>query len=316
VAADDARPLADVLGPPAAFADELRTSAGLPPAPAAATTGTTAAAATPPGDPGEPAVPAAAVRVTVGDEGAGGDDVRFGAGAAADPGGTGERPPPWQAVADHRWTREVRDFLPELRPAWWVARGLLATWLLGEITDGDPFHLFGSRVLWVLVAALLVVASVRWSRDREPTRTHRMADIVAGFAAALAVAAVWTGSGTTSGPEAFADTPTPVEPVVADGGVVHADGRPITNIVPYGPDGEPLEDVFLYDQDGQPIEIGDFPVDAEGRELTTDHPLDVDGREVRNAYPLDQRATTWDPEGVERRERVAPLQVVPPELEG
>src|SRR6266508_2033430 len=27
------------------------------------------------------------------------------------------------AVADHRWTVALLDFLPELRPAWWVVRG-------------------------------------------------------------------------------------------------------------------------------------------------------------------------------------------------
>ena len=36
--------------------------------------------------------------------------------------------------------------------------------------------------------------------------------------------------------------------------LVHEDGTPITNIVPYGPDGEPLTGVLLYDQDGRPID--------------------------------------------------------------
>ena len=35
------------------------------------------------------------------------------------------------AWSQHRWVAEVRAFLPELRPAWWVLRGYLVVLLAG-----------------------------------------------------------------------------------------------------------------------------------------------------------------------------------------
>lgn len=44
-----------------------------------------------------------------------------------------------------------------------------------------------------------------------------------------------------------------VDPPVQEGLVL--DGRPVTNVFPYGPDGEPLDGVTLLDQDGRPIDV-------------------------------------------------------------
>ena len=41
----------------------------------------------------------------------------------------------------HAWVRAVRDFLPELRPAWWVLRGYLLVVLAAEIS-GQAFSTF------------------------------------------------------------------------------------------------------------------------------------------------------------------------------
>ncbi|MEO1063521.1 MAG: hypothetical protein AAFZ07_19060, partial [Actinomycetota bacterium] len=128
VAAETGEPLVDVLGSPERFAAELRTAAGLE--------------------------------------------------AVAPDAGTGRRERVRAAsrrLADHRWVRPVVDFLPELRPAWWVARGvLLAVALAGLTGAGELDQLApvpsvgGSRLLGLVVAAALVVSSVRWGR-RSPS---------------------------------------------------------------------------------------------------------------------------------------------------
>jgi hypothetical protein len=105
VLTEDGAPLEQRLGPPQAYAAELRASAGV----------TTVLRAGPPRR-------GPLHRLD--------DELRR----------TVER---WQAAAlGHPYGRAVADFLPELRPGWWVLRGVLAVWVLSLLTDGGNLSAF------------------------------------------------------------------------------------------------------------------------------------------------------------------------------
>jgi hypothetical protein len=136
VAAEAGGPLSERLGPPEAYAAELRASTGLP---APATLRGRGAGSW--------------LRRTWGAEQAG----RL-----------------WQVASTHPAGRAVLEFLPELRPAWWVLRGYLAVQAssvaisflnanLGGLSFPVP-QLFGSRVLGLLAATAAVIGSVALGR--------------------------------------------------------------------------------------------------------------------------------------------------------
>lgn len=60
-----------------------------------------------------------------------------------------------------------------------------------------------------------------------------------------------------------------------------SDGRPITNVYPYGLDGQPLEGVLLYDQDGIPINAGDSYNRSPGDTPHPGQPVPATGDDVR-----------------------------------
>jgi hypothetical protein len=190
--------------------------------------------------------------------------------------------------------RAVLDFLPELRPAWWVARGWLIVYLLalavGGGTGSFPFpEVLGSWVVGAVAGFLGAVLSVRLGRRAKPPRWGWIVN-AAAIAAVVIVANdlhsdpvfyVDNGSG-----DVFLDQPG----YLPDPGLQHGDGSPVTNIYAYDASGRPLDRVRLYDQDGRPIEV--YPgEDANGLPLTTDPVIGADGMDVVNAYPLHQSTT-------------------------
>jgi hypothetical protein len=212
VAAATEGPLEDALGPPAAFAAELRASAGLAPTVARA--------------------PAALDRLRRRTD----------------------------AIHRHPWTRAAIGFLPELRPAWWVARGWLLVWLVAEATGSDessfPFpELFNNEVLGLAAAVLAVVWSVRLGRSPAPPRWRWAVNAAAVVGALLFLDA----TGEDDAPVRYVAVETPGSPVSPDGDPVllwHADGTQITDLDAYGPDGQVTHDVVIVDQNGHPIDLG------------------------------------------------------------
>src|SRR5437879_3904027 len=76
-------------------------------------------------------------------------------------------------ISGSRSYREVRAFLPELRPAWWVLRAYLAVLIAAVIFSGrsvspipNPFSRFGIVQIAATVAAVIV--SVRLRRRGPP----------------------------------------------------------------------------------------------------------------------------------------------------
>src|SRR5207245_8271883 len=78
-------------------------------------------------------------------------------------------------VAGSAWYRELRAFLPQLRPAWWVLRAyLLVLVVTAAFSPGynlrpipNPFSSIG--VLEILATVAAIVVSVRVGRRNHPT---------------------------------------------------------------------------------------------------------------------------------------------------
>ena len=268
VASEDDRPLAESLGPPAAFARELLASAGLSPA-------------TPADRPGLAARARAALAARL------------------------------EPARRHPWGRAVAEFLPELRPAWWVARGWLVvyglTLALGDGTTGSfPFpEAFGSWFLGGVLAAVGAVASVRLGRR---TPRPRGVWVVNAFAILTLLMAADDVQGTRV---VYEYNQGPVYDAPAPGwDLRHPDGTPITNIQPYDAGGQPLTDVRLFDQAGRPIELGTTH-DASGMPLY-EEVIGADGQPVANVYPA--RPVTPPAEQLTPRPTPTTSMVPPPAI--
>ena len=250
VAAEAGGPLSERLGPPEAYAAELRASIGLP---------------TPPGTVrGRGA--GAWLRQTWGAEQAG----RL-----------------WQVASTHPAGGAVLEFLPELRPAWWVLRGYLTVQAasvalsfldanLGGLSFPVP-QLFGSRVLGLLAVTAAVIGSVALGRRGT---TRRGLVVLGNIGLSVFAVAMLLELGAS---EAYDDryhpefVTTHAEPAAG----LRADGQEITNILPFDAKGRPLKDVYLIDQDGDPIEATHY----DNQYLQADIPVDGNGDEVPNRYP-------------------------------
>lgn len=236
LAAESDVPLPVRIGSPAAYADELRSAADLPPRGA----------------------------------------VRRGPGHLAGL---------WRAgldrVREEPWWPGTRDFLLAIRPAWWVARGLVPAWLAG--------HMFGSPLFGLLVAAIAVVISVELGRGRWPGRLAGTLTRLANVVAVLCLLAAVVGGFGIGGRNHVGDA----DPIYGAPGLLQG-GEPVTNVFPYDAQGHLLTGVQLFDQDGRPLALDPdaLPADSsyadDGSELRSEPVPSVDayGQQVWNVFPL------------------------------
>lgn len=162
------------------------------------------------------------------------------------------------ALHAHPWTRATVDFLPELRPAWWVARGWLLVWLAAEATGGDASafplpELFGNAFVGFLATVPLVAWSVRLGRNPSPPRWRWAVNACAVLGALFVL-------------EAAGHDDAPVSDDIVDSPAAFGyrgsallwwpDGAPVTDIDVYGPDGRVTDQVTVLDQDGRILEVG------------------------------------------------------------
>jgi hypothetical protein len=217
-------------------------------------------------------------------------------GSTAASGPTG---PTWRTDVEERLDRlrtseqftAVRDFLPELRPAWWVLRAWAPQVAVDAVFFGHTSFPVPSLGLSPLVGLVVTGALITWSvrrglrvRENPDLRDPRLAIAVNGVLAVLALVAL----------VAVGDQP---EPAIAysypDQGptsLAHDDGTPITNIHPYSSTGEALSGVLLYDQEGRPIDnLAGYTSD--GEEIQR---LDAEPPAPANAFPQLQRLLTYD----------------------
>ena len=203
-------------------------------------------------------------------------------------------------ISGSRTYQAVRDYLPELRPAWWVLRAYLIVLVLAVMFHGNetihpipnPFTSGGILELIAMAAAIVFSIKVgRWSASRRsglswPLRAGNAVVALSGLIALGTMSTIpsWVAYYSASGngmPDAYA-------------------AAPLTNIYVYTIDGKPLDGVLLYDQDGRPL-----VVNASGYGITSEYPTAADGQPITNEYPLTQ--TTMDGSRV-----VPPRVVVPP----
>jgi hypothetical protein len=213
------------------------------------------------------------------------------------------------AAAAHPAGGAIVEFLPELRPAWWVLRGYLAVQLASaglallfahDVTLPVP-TILGSQVVGLLATAAAVVGSVALGRRAAATRRGRRLTVAANLALALFALVLFGGMGATR----LTDEPTyqgyevsGYYPESLPG--LRSDGREISNIFPYDAKGKPLKGVHLYDQDGVPL----VATHEDNPELESRLPLDAGGNAVPNRYPREQYQV--DPATGERRPVPAP----------
>lgn len=250
LAAESATPLLDRLGGPRAYADELRSAAGLP-----GRDGTAASHRVSP-----LAAPFAEARR---------DALRL---------RDHLRSRPW-------WPGAV-DRAVQLRPAWWVLRGALGGWVLAALLGGRG--LLALLVVLAAAAASLEVGRRSWTGFRQ-RRLLAAGNVLAVLVLPFALGALLEGprveyvypttdAGQATSSDTFLDT----------SGGVWSDGQVVTNIYPYDAEGRPLTGVQLLDDYGRPLvtSTGERS-DWSGGEASPLVPaVGADGALRWNAYPL------------------------------
>jgi hypothetical protein len=203
-------------------------------------------------------------------------------------------------VTGSEWYRQVRAFLPELRPAWWVLRGYLAALILATAFSAGyglgpiPNPATKRGLAEILAMGVAIWLSVRIGRrSRNLPQGARFLAVSANVLIAFVAVAI-LGNMHSFVYSELIGTATPEQ---APFNAAFAAG-PTTNIYPYSLDGKPLTDILLYDQDGQPITV-------QQSEARTSYPIGADGKAITNAYPLTQRHLNGDPV-------VAPRVAFPP----
>jgi hypothetical protein len=191
-------------------------------------------------------------------------------------------------VRGSAWYGQVRAFLPELRPAWWVLRGYLLVLILMTVFS-PSYNLhpipnpFSSRgLLEIIAAAVAIVLSIRLGRRNRPVAGgRRFFAIGANVMIALIAIPVLARMGTFP---SFAMVESGGSGSPIQGQSIYMPNGVVTNIYPYSREGKPLTDVLLYDQEGRPLTIG-----PKVGEVTTEYPVGADGQPITNAYPLRQQ---------------------------
>ena len=246
------------LGSPASYADELRASAGLEPAPSV----------------DGPLLRGIVRRVSTS--------------------------PMWHAFGrslERPAARSVREFLPTLRPGWWVLRGWLALFVIVVWLHGGDLQSYRDRVFvptyhgnWVIgiVAVILaVVCSVSLGLRTAglPQWARRTVGTLGALIVVLALARygdvenVSRGYGQEQLGQAYpAEAPQPPYPGIT------VDGRHPINIYPYDEQGHLLHNVRLFDDQGRPLQ-GLARYDAKGQQLVKELRSDAAGAIVANEYP-------------------------------
>ena len=181
----------------------------------------------------------------------------------------------------------------------YLAVSLLAATSRGPNPPGFPGlplpRLFDSAVLGLMAVLLAVPASVRLGRAR-PAGAPRW--LMVGTNAVLVLyGVVLLAHGGTPRVHHVAIP----DPAAQSDCLLDRAGQPITNLYAYGSDGALLDPVLLYDQAGRPIDHLCPQFDGAGRRLRTEYGRDVNGALVINAFPrrqwMEPRPDGWTPDG-------------------
>lgn len=154
------------------------------------------------------------------------------------------------------WVLAVVDFLPQLRPAWWVLRAYGVVALVDHLFHQGNYRwgvgivpqVHGQGLLGFVLLAVLVVASVRLATRPPAWRVWGRTALVANAVLAIATPAYFFSmQGDTYVQTVIQQTSVCCNEVVGD------DGRTLTNLFGYDGQGHLVPQLQLFDQDGKPV---------------------------------------------------------------
>ena len=185
-------------------------------------------------------------------------------------------------ATDYPAVRQARDLAIELRPVWWLARGVVLAWLL---------VIWGSfSLVFYPLAIIGAVASVYVGRRRAelvgwPRRALASANAIAvlGLVIALVVAL-----GASRDYEGYSSP----EPINEPGLLFN--GTPSSNLYVYDKDGRPLSGVRIFTDTGQPVDLAQNNFGTDGEPLRG--PVDIYGHPWDNTFPVLTGRPPADPE--------------------
>lgn len=223
-------------------------------------------------------------------------------------------------LADPRAERII-DWLRQLHPAWWVARGYGVALFLSSFTGGSSLGrqlpipwILGNPVTGLVTTGGLIYLSVEIGAGRLDISGgwRLLATKIASFVAAVTLL-FFGATAANSAPTDLVQVG-PGQYVVDDGyaaemvvsqkqpdALTLPGHDPVTNIYAFDTDGTPLKEVLLYDGVGNPLVLQDvpdgrgYPFDIYG--LETDYERDADGNLVSNLFPLTQYRSSDGIEG-------------------
>ena len=210
------------------------------------------------------------------------------------------------------------DFAVSLRPAWWLVRAWVATWLLASLF-GLQDGLWFSGVFWI-VMPVLAVASVQWGRGRWDFTSRRELVVVGNVIAVVALLPVLAASSSSVSNDGYDQG---YESGVADADVgqtpgLSMSGNPVTNVYAYDSAGNPLTGVQLFDQDGRPLDPFGLR-DGDGQPCVNDDCTSLfvpsqlaTGKSVYNVFPLSSIKAITDEETGDNEAAPGAVAAVPP----
>lgn len=213
--AADLAAVTSIFGSPAAYAEELRSAAGVE----------------------LPAAGGASSRPGVGDV-----LRRAGADAVA----------AWSVLRQrHPWLRSTSDFLVSLRPAWWLLRG----WILFHLVTGLRNPFFGSGLDLLLLVSFVVLSVLWGQQRIGQRRWWRRLGLAATAVTIVAALPILIGAYNRTTQSGWSDTSYQYGFDDGQHAAAQAGGVPgdLTNLFVYGPDGQPIENAQIVDQDGDPV---------------------------------------------------------------
>jgi hypothetical protein len=166
----------------------------------------------------------------------------------------GPRVPSVAALPEVRWfvaarpaagtaPRTITDFVASLQPAWWVVRAIAAAVLVGTVV-------FSGDEPAVLLLALVAVPVSIWVGHRT-RRDRRWLWGVVPLNVLAGLVLLWPLG---AGPSEAYDTGSASSYPVSMPGLWQDSEREIRDIRPVDANGNPLTGVYLFDQDGRPID--------------------------------------------------------------
>jgi hypothetical protein len=188
----------------------------------------------------------------------------------------------------------VWRFLVSIRPAWWILRAVAVTWVLLEMSHGYFFRsLAPISGPVVLLCLALIVVSVQFGRGRWlPFAWMRAVLLVGNVLLAITLPFLVAGAATSINNDAYAAAYSDDGNDNSSSGL-QLNGSAVSNVFAFDADGRPLSNVQLFDQDGKPLDLvgdptipsGDYTQqDGSGVSLVPNQ--GVPGRLGWNVFPL------------------------------